>query len=220
MTAPGPKERRSASKDALKTIYFVILGIAVTESLEGAFLDRGRFIGHDIVKPSHWTSILLLLAFLPTAVRFAHGSSIHMDVMHEKAYKPLLDFIGFLVQASILYLMSEALDRARTFTILFSLLLVFDTLWLVMLRWRRYLVFGKTEWQWLTTNGILLVIFVIAYVLVPLLGRWAGAIVAIGAVGATIADYVMNRDFYFPVRELEHDHKPYATTEPVSTQAT
>jgi hypothetical protein len=217
MTAPGPKERRSASKDALKTIYFVILGIAVTESLEGAFLDRGRFIGHDIVKPSHWTSILLLLAFLPTAVRFAHGSSIHMDVMHEKAYKPLLDFIGFLVQASILYLMAETLDRATTFGILFALLLVFDTAWLVVLRWRRYILFGRTEWQWLAANGALLVTFVVAVALAPGRGIWPGAIIAAAAIGATIADYVMNREFYFPRKELEEEHKPYATSEPAST---
>jgi hypothetical protein len=219
---PGlePKERRTASKDALKTLYFVVLGIAVTESLESAFLDRGEFVGHQLVEHSHVARIFLLLAFLPTAVRFAHGASIHMDVMHEKAYKPVLDFIGFMVQACVLYMMAETLDRTKTFMILFALLLVFDSAWLGMLRWRRYLVFGKTEWQWLMANGGMFVTFVIAVVLASMNGPLGAVLVMVVAIGATIADYVMNREFYFPLEELEHDHKPYATTEPVSTQAT
>jgi hypothetical protein len=201
----------------MKTIYFVILGTAITEALESAFLEHGRFVGYELVKDGHVTPVLLLLAFLPTAIRFAHGVSIHMDVLHEKAYKPVFDFMGFLLQASVLYLMAETLDRVRTFAILFTVLIALDTSWLVILRWRHYLTFGPTEFQWLTTNGALVVLFAIAYVVAPWIGAWAAVIVAAAAIGDTVSDYVMNREFYFP---QELNHKPFITTEPASTPPT
>lgn len=116
--------RFNASKDALKVIYYVIIGLAITESLDRVFLDQGAFIGMRLFGATHFPSLLLLLAFLPTVSRFVHGASIHFDVIRTGSFKALVDFFGFFLQASVFYVMALSIDNAATFALLFAGMLV------------------------------------------------------------------------------------------------
>ncbi len=197
---PGETTRtRQASKDALKAIYYVIIGIAITEALSRTFLDRGDFLGRRILDQPHRVSTFLLLAFLPTAIRFVHGASIHLDAMYEKGYKPALDFVGFLTQGSLFYLMATTLGRPGAFAILFGLMLLFDAIWLLALRSLGYVTFGATEWQWIVSDGILIGCLLIVVLVDRPMTHWLSMPVVVGAaLLATLADYGMNRTFYFP----------------------
>lgn len=138
-TQDFPQQTRDASKEALKVIYYVIIGIAITEALNRAFLKQGVFLGLQIFESNNLPSIILLFAFLPTICRFVHGASIHFDVISSKRYKPLFDFSGFLLQAAFFYLMATSLDKQLAFLYLFGLLLLSDALWLIFLRMINYI---------------------------------------------------------------------------------
>lgn len=59
--------RFNASKDALKVIYYVVVGFAITASLDRTILaDSGAFVGGAVLRKDNLPTVLLLLAFLPS----------------------------------------------------------------------------------------------------------------------------------------------------------
>lgn len=200
MTKDDAERTRQASKDALKAVYYVVIGIAITEALSRAVVDRGTgdFLGWRAFDAQHCVSSMLLVAFLPTAIRFVHGASIHLDALSDKSYKLGLDFLGFLTQGSLFYLMATAIGRPRAFTILFSAMLVFDAVWIVILLVSRLITLGAIERQWLvsdlvTSGAMVGVIFCADWT-----HRGPVVVIVSLAVAGAVLDYWMNRAFYFP----------------------
>ena len=192
-----------ASKDALKVIYYVIIGIAITQALDRVFLENGAFIGMKVFKNINiLTHFLLLIAFLPTICRFVHGASIHLNLIHTGTFKTLIDFIGFFLQAILFYLMAIAIDNIVVFAILFCLMLSIDAIWLVLLCTIGYQNFKGTVRQWIFSDVILIFILIVCIIYFSKISSMLTAIIILlASLVATFFDYIQNRNFYFPGHE-------------------
>lgn len=180
-------------------IYYVIVGLAITEGLQKAFIENGNFIGVAAVSAGNLPRTLLFFALLPTICRFVHGASMHLGVLGDKRYKPLVDFASSCFQAAMFYLMAFALSDVALFSMVFVILLSVDTAWLVFLRLTRYLECTPTTRQWLQSNIALIFLLVgilLSMKIIP--NSTQSLLIAVVAILATIWDYVANRDFYFP----------------------
>lgn len=190
---------RVSTSNALKTVYYVIIGLAFTEALERSFIQDDVFIGLRIFSKERLSITLLLAAWVPTTIRFIHGSTLHLEAISRERYKPLLDFIGFFFQASLFYLMAISLVTTRVFVALFCFMLVFDSLWVIGLHLVKYIKLRKTERQWLLSNALLIVAMSVLYwCKASISDQFLAQVVCLGAVAASVWDYVANRDFYFP----------------------
>jgi hypothetical protein len=202
MTKLSPQETRRSSANALKTVYYVIVGLAITEALRRAFLKEGSFLGWQVFARNNLTPTILLFTLLPTICRFVHGASIHLDMISEKRYKPLYDFFWFFIQASLFYLMAVSLQKPIAFSFLFGFMLLFDAFWLIFLRVKRYIELSGTEKQWLWSDfcivGALLAIYLMDTTMACI---WSAVVILIVAVVATVLDYFLNKSFYFPTSE-------------------
>ncbi|HUT94084.1 MAG TPA: hypothetical protein VMY37_31770 [Thermoguttaceae bacterium] len=201
MATQNREEVLRCSTGALMMIYYVVVGLAITEALQNTFLNDGSFMAARAFSTENLPKTLLFLALLPTICRFVHGASMHLGVLGEKRYKPLVDFLWFCLQASIFYLMAFSLDTLVLFSVFFGILLLFDAAWLVLLRLLRYVEFGPTEKQWLVSDTVIssaLALYVICRVDECITDASAASLILLVAVAATVWDYVANRDFYFP----------------------
>jgi hypothetical protein len=186
-----------ASKDALRAIYYVVVGLALKEALTHAFTADGKFLGWDMFKSDHLPATLLFFAYLATGLRFVHGASIHIDVLYGKRYKLILDFLGFVAQASFLYLMALTLSIPEDFEGMIIVMLAIDSAWLIALHLTNIHPLGPIGKQWLISNVV-----VATFMLLPLFvcrSQLAGAVfVTVVAILAAAIDYHLNREFYFP----------------------
>ena len=202
MTTANGKEALKCSTGTLMMIYYVIAGLAITEALQNTFLKDGRFMGARAFSSENLPRTLLLFALLPTICRFVHGASMHLGVPSDKRYKPLVDFFGFFLQASIFYMMASSLGTPTLFSLFFGALLLFDTVWLIVLRLIRYLEFDSTPTQWLVSNIVIIGCLYGIYLCRTRVPDVAGAsLILVVTFVATVADYAMNRDFYFPAQD-------------------
>ncbi|KKM06957.1 hypothetical protein LCGC14_1738740 [marine sediment metagenome] len=187
MTQDISEETRRASKEVLKMIYYIIIALAITESLNKLFL-------------SNIATLYLIVAFLLTICRFAHGASIHLDVYSRKRYKPLFDFLEFFFQAGLFYLMSTVLTEPYNFSLLFITMLLSDAIWLCFLWLIKYIESDKTHKQWLISD--IIIIFILSFLLLipsqTIQYDLYSLIVMITSIIATVTDYSFNKDFYFP----------------------
>ncbi len=205
MTRSHIDAQADASKEALKLIYYVIIGLAITQSLDRVFLSNGSFVWATLLDQNHLPSLLLLLSFLPTVTRFVHGASIHLDVIHTGRFKVLFDFFGFFVQASLFYVMALSIHEGAIFTVLFGTMLVADTAWLCILRCVGYVKFGRTERQWIASNLVIVTIFFVVWRCFDrsMASVGSAAVILVTSWIAAVADYWMNRPFYFPTEERD-----------------
>lgn len=165
-------------------IYYVIIALAITESLNKLFL-------YNI------SSIFLFAAFLFTICRFAHGASIHLIVYTRKRYKPIFDFIEFFFQAGFFYLMATALINPRMFTFLFILMLTSDAIWILLLWLINYIKLDRTHKQWFNSN-LLMIILLVLFSFLSIDHSLYSFLVMILSITATVFDYTYNNNFYFP----------------------
>ncbi len=199
MNKNGINRIRESSKNALKAVYYVIIGLAIVEALQRTFVQDGAFIGFKCFS-EHKSHFILLFTFLPTVCRFVHGASIHLDESITKRYKTLIDFFGFSWQASVFYLMSLSLGKPKVFSILFFLMLSGDAIWLVVLRTIKYIdKLKKVEIQWISSDIIIIVILLIIYKLDDTMDSILALLfIFLVSLIATVLDYIMNKNFYFP----------------------
>lgn len=168
-------------------IYYVIIGLAFTEALA------------SFVKGGSW---ILLFALLPTICRFVHGASIHLEMDRDspKRWKLPLDFLGFFLQASFFYLMSQSLDDQKKFSLYFGIVLFVDGLWLLVLKIIKYLEFERSEKQWLWSDFIFGPVFISLFIFNCSSVGWKCIILILASI-ATFWDYFANNRDYFPIKE-------------------
>lgn len=202
MDTTNREDALKCSTGTLMMIYYVIVGLAITEALHNTFLKDESLLGTRAFSAENLPRTLLFFALLPTICRFVHGASMHLGMISDKRYKPLVDFIWFFLQASIFYLMAFSLDTLCLFSTFFCALLVFDTAWLILLRSIQYLKLGCTEIQWLVSNIVIIAFLMWLCIFGDRIPNMTGTSLVLGvAVVATILDYVMNREFYFPSKK-------------------
>lgn len=198
------EQTRQTSLDALKMVYYVIIGLAITEALSKALLDqKGNFLGGEIFMGDNLISFFLLLAFLFTIVRFIHGASIYleMDKNLKTKWKLLWDFAGFVLHGAFFYLMAVSLKDVSTFLVSFGLMLLVDALWIILIGWKGYIKLEGTPLKWLISDFVIIVLLCGVWVISRTMTYvWpAVAILIIIAIGGAYADYSWNKRFYFPI---------------------
>lgn len=227
------EQRRKSSKEALKVVYYVIIGLAIAEALNRAFLEDQFFLGlkiieqlveiliiilnlkfGDLAELRYLPPFFLLIAFLCTICRFVHGASIHFDEPSEYRFNPLIDFIGFFLQSSFFYLMALSLTIPIQFLVFFLLMIIFDMAWIILSVIIHSIDRTNTITQWITSDLIIITImiifilinFIISYFLsitIPDIGNTSIILVVLSI--AAVCDYWQNRDFYFPKKDPFQD---------------
>ena len=199
MSSSSTAQTRQNSVSALKMLYYVVLGLAIAEALSRTFLSDCEFIGLRIFDREHLPTSFLLVAFIFTLCRFAHGASMHLDSPSEKNHKHLCDFIGFFLQALFFYLMAITVGNTCAFVLFFIVMLVFDALWLLLLRRMKYIPWTKTETQWVISDAIIILAFVpICFISAGTKTLWLPALITLISLAAAVWDYCYNWGFYFP----------------------
>jgi len=193
-------EIRKSSANALKMVYYVILGLAIAAALHKTFVKSDSFIGFQCFSQDNLDRLFLLLALVFTICRFVNGASLHLDMPSKKRFKLLFDFIAFFLQASFFYLMALSLDKPVTFSLLFGLMLLFDAIWLILLRITKYIEEPyMTVNQWLLSDCIIIIaLFLIYKIDTTMVSIWSVVAILAVATIATTLDYYSNKDFYFP----------------------
>ena len=125
-------ETRNGTWDALQAIYLVIAGLAIAEAITLAFTNTDGTFGGAVV--FHTSGGPLLVAFLVTIVRFAHGSVLHLTELNDQR-KWRLNMCGLLLQALIFFVAALAVRQTTDFLVsLLAILLTNSLLWLIALR--------------------------------------------------------------------------------------
>ena len=200
----SPKE---PSKRALREIYYIIIGLAITSAFTTCFVQSGIIIDYPNLIFNYTSTFLLLIAFFITICRFVHASSLHFEKESDIWFKRGLDIIGFLLQASVFFLIAISLNSYDVFINSFVTLLIVDSVWLILLRLGKIVKkFSlkrnkeEPEFLWLINNIILITIIVIIEMTSRLhnLNNFLikSFIVMSLSIIATITDYWLNRDYY------------------------
>jgi uncharacterized membrane protein len=164
--------------------------------LQRTFVIDGSFIGLQCFKQENLKRFFLLFALVCTICRFVHGDSLHLDTIPKKRYKPIIDFIGFFLQASFFYLMSLSLYKTKAFSFFLSLVLSFDAMWLIMLVAMKMEKLSSTIKQWLWSDIIIIVLLLLLNLTMD--GIWTTLSILIISIVAAVSDYYLNRNYYFP----------------------
>ncbi len=193
-----PDMVRQATTEGITRIYLVVLGLAISESLLRTFTAQpgdGASLGMGVFDARRVHQLGLLVAFLCTTTRFAHGSVIHLRAL-STARKWHWDMLAFLSQSVLFFLTAISIGTVGVFLFLFLLVLVADTAWLFILEGTDHKR-TKTEVQWLTSNILLITLLVALLLLAP--PNWiAAASIGVAAAAAAVWDYHSNHAWYFP----------------------
>jgi hypothetical protein len=210
--------------DAAKVIYFIIVGLAIRESL--ALLSPFQNDPTNAGGYGLGERILVGLGFVVTALRFSHGVSILCGYEKERVEKstipsPTKIFLLYLFLAGLailLFLMADNIHHARTFMVFTLLTFSLDLFYIwvsgvvrnpmrVIRRWgetaQGFLPHAALEW--IVSDAVLIVVLIVLLLVVfpaASVPEWA-RIPFVGAtlILATAFDYWANREFYFGGRD-------------------
>jgi len=197
--APDPEETRKATCDALKRIYLIIAGLAIAQALTRTFTDQNGFLGAKLLDSEHINQVLLVIAFLPTIVRFAHGSVMHLTAM-TGANKWQWDMFGLIFQAILFFVTSLTTSDINLFLMFLVGIFILDTGWLFVLGFLGH-PFRSMEHQWIASNIILCLLLGLLWCLRHynhLSDFGIATLVTLVLWIATGLDYVLNKNEYFP----------------------
>ena len=192
------------SVDSVAKIYAVMIGLAVTESVKTLVpkLPNGQ---PDFSWVSLQSGLPAFIALLATAVPFWHGMNRHLDRCYLEKDSPVqgalvLDFVVFLVEATLLILAGWALrDGFITFYCLGGLLLL-DVLWGFG---SHQIHFPKQPSHVVSWSIINLVAGIVALGVIAYEFKWKSFLLMVIALARSIADYGFGSDFYFPAIQEE-----------------
>jgi len=187
------------SIDTLQRIYTVIAALAFNEALKRTFLQGGAGgIELDLTRMPE------LIAFIVTAVPFVHGMNRHLDKTLTTILDDnrrglfvvlLIDFLVFMAETCILFLLASSVKSEIFFFRLLILLLLVDLVW-SFITWP---ITKSVVWRWAAVNIIaMLVLATIIYAVPfgnPMSRLW---ILMAVAVVRTAFDYWLAWEFYFP----------------------
>lgn len=198
-TKTRAKEVQKATSDGLQRIYLIIIGLAITHALRQTLTDKnGDFLSARLELQDNCIHVLLLITFLFTIIRFAHGSVIHLTALTSEV-RWQWDMFSLLFQAILFFVVALSISKTSNFLVTFSLVLLINSLWLWFLKPIGH--FKRLEKNWLISNGIILCIFIALYVCYTysfLNTITIGVVAALCSMLSTIIDYYVNSSEYFP----------------------
>jgi|GEM_PF-797769 len=179
-----------SGRQAIRLIYFLIIGLAITDALKLLFLDSGAFRMPSV---EQW---LLFAVFFSFVSRFFLGAYrvISQDIEIElTGWTIVIDMVCFVLQALAFYV--YALNFRYLTASLWMILIIcaLDLVWLAVLA----AIFGKrpkTFIQWILHNISMGIVVLILF-------EWRSvSFLLITAVIAFCLDFAFNYDFYFALK--------------------
>ncbi len=189
---------RKATSDGLQRIYLIIIGFAITQALKQTLTDSNGFIGLKLEDDAHWPSILFLIAFLFTVIRFVHGSVLHLTAFTGQK-KWQWDMLVLITQAIMFFILALTTTEPTLFLLLFPVIMIVDSIWLIVLFFIGSI--STMEGEWLISNILLSIAFILLLYcnLHVLLSVFKISELAVSVcIIAAIFDYYINRREYFP----------------------
>jgi hypothetical protein len=192
-------EYLKSGRQALRSLYFLIIGLALTKSISTLFASNG--VTNQFSLPN-LSEGFLFLVFMSFITRFSLGAyrvlSADIEIEHRRP-KIVCDIIGFFIQALAFYVYSVNFYdlMLSQYTIIFISLT--DLIWLLILR-IGYKIRGDVDAQWLKHNVIIILLLGIN-ILVFHAKSFVGIsfLIIVSAIAAAL-DFVKNADFYFSTK--------------------
>jgi hypothetical protein len=191
------------SIDTLQRVYAVIVALAINEAIKRTFLKSGS---SDV--EIHYEHLPEFVALIATAVPFLHGMNRHLDqtlaVIRAQNKRSLfailvLDFVVFLAEGCILFLLAASVSAGLAFFQLLMVLLALDVLW-ALLTWR---LTKSVAIRWAIINGAMIAVScMLIYPGGQRCVEFKTCVLAACAVIRTVLDYYLAWGFYFPPEVL------------------
>ena len=217
--------------DAAKAIYFIIVALAIRESLP-LLSPVTEIENYEATK--YWTQIILGLGFVLTALRFSHGIAMLYGYEKERVEQSTLPsprrvllFSLFLISLGMLFfLMAHNLaSHRRTFSGLAVLMFLTDLAYIcasgvIRRPWR---LIGRSHntipgfpsraaLQWIWSD---LVLIAICASFLCFDGNWTSLALGSVLIIASVLDYSWNRRFYFGGSHDKRDYQLIFIASPV-----
>lgn len=179
------KEYEKSSRKAISLLYFLIVGFAITKSLQIAFTKNDLF---------QWTGcrVLLFIVFQTFIIRFFLGAYriYSKDIeIEERSPKLIIDAIGFYLQALLFYIYSLNFYELIFSQYMIIILCGLDTIWLVILFFLK--ITEPTFKKWVLHNIVMLI-----FCIISIRYEWSSTILLIVSLVAFLQDFIFNRKFY------------------------
>jgi hypothetical protein len=186
--------------DSLQTIYAIVIGLAITNSINTIFLDNGKLVElSSIVK-----YFAPFLAFVFIVVPFFHGMNRHLDQCYldkeanhiEGAL--LFDFIVFFAEAMLLFAFAGSLKTpGLKWAVVLLFLLSFDSVWAFvssLVHYRKF--YGPTLWVIINIITCAVILFIMHNNCID--AKAKPFLLCIIIFLRAIIDYTLCWRFYFP----------------------
>lgn len=192
-------EYLKSGRQALRSLYFLIIGLALTKSISILFASKA--LANQFALPTLSEGVLFLV-FMSFITRFSLGAyrvlSADIEIEHRRP-KIVCDIIGFFIQALAFYVYSvNFYDLLLSqYTIIFISLV--DLIWLLIL-WIGYKIRGDVDAQWLQHNVIIILLLgfnILTFHTRPFIGM--SFLIIVSGIAAAL-DFVKNADFYFSTK--------------------
>lgn len=187
------------SVDSIQKIYAVVIALAVSQAIQ-SFLKDGS--GGAVIRLDQISSgVPGLVAFFVTLVPFWHGMNRHLDRCYLE--KPtgvvqgalLFDFCTFFIEAGFLFAAGWSLRSGISTFYYLGLLLGVDMLWAIISHQIHFPNRKSHAKRWSAIN---IVAMFVAFLVVMLPFQSKPWVLAVIALGRSIADYGLCWEFYFP----------------------
>lgn len=195
------------SVDSLQRLYAVVVGLAVTASIQRCLLNQDGQIDYSGLSDR----LPIVLAFVATIVPFFHGMNQHLDRAYlgkdqdvNKEGYLVLDFFVFFFESCLLVAIALHVNTGgqEAFLVLVALLL-FDALWGCVTHGIHYSKHSPSTLAWCIINVATSVLMLVVYYtqLFPD-GIVKAVFLYLLAIGRTVADYWWSWRFYLPLKEV------------------
>lgn len=184
-------EYLKSGRQAVRLLYFLIIGLAITKAIDSLFILNGQF---HIPERSN---ALLFIVFISFVIRFFLGAyrvlSFDIDVELRRT-KIVIDVIGFFIQALAFYVFALNYYNFVAANWIILIICVIDTVWLLLLA-ALFQIMESTFSKWVIHN-IVMIIFILCN-----LFFWNNLILfVIVSLIAFILDFVFNYEFYLSIK--------------------
>jgi hypothetical protein len=203
MTTISEGQKRSV--DNLQRLYTVVVSLAVTESLKRIFAPTET----GVTIPSAPEG-MMVTSLIATLIPFYHGANRYLDATYitgeraAKHYALMLDFFALFVEGLLFFVLAMLIRNERNFYIVLSILLIFDSLWVVSTLFSKEKIQGEAvsdpkiiAWALLNIVSVLVILFFLFSNIWPTEDRRRiSALVVV--ILRTVIDYILLWSFYYP----------------------
>jgi hypothetical protein len=180
-----------SGRQALRLLYFLIIGLAITKAVTSLFVINEQF------RIPNGIDTWLFIVFISFVTRFFLGAyrvlSFDIDVELRRS-KIIVDIIGFFVQALAFYVFALNYNHVVAAQWMIIIICAIDIVWLLFLA-VFFQIIDNTFTQWIIHNVIMVVFLALNLIF------WNNIALFVSAsLIAFIVDFAFNHNFYFSIK--------------------